>query len=98
MFGKYGRRPKLSLETTGQDHKPSRWEGLAFTGAYVSAIAVATLVLVSSRSKLHSLGAWLVFIVFVACLTAIFLLFRKARARGDWHWRSSGRDTSLFNG
>ncbi|SDR51554.1 hypothetical protein SAMN05519103_04337 [Rhizobiales bacterium GAS113] len=71
--------------------KPWTLEGLVFCGAYVAAIAVAALVLVSSRAELRSAGAWLVFIVFVSCLTAIFALFRKARIAGGWQGRG-GRD------
>jgi hypothetical protein len=60
-------------------------ENLVFSGAYLVAIVVAAVVLVSSHGELRSARAWLVFIVFVACLTAIFALFRKARAQGGWH-------------
>jgi hypothetical protein len=57
-------------------------ESLVFSGAYLAAIAVAAVVLASSRGEVRSVGAWLVFIVFVACLTAILALFRKARVQG----------------
>jgi hypothetical protein len=64
--------------------RPWSLESLIFSGAYLAAVVIAAVVLVSSRGELHSAGAWLVFIVFVACLTAIFALFRKARTEGGW--------------
>jgi hypothetical protein len=72
------------------ERKPSKWEGKAFAAAYAFAVAVSAIVILSSRAEVHSLGAWLVFIVLVACLTAIFALFRKAER--EWSWRG-GRHT-----
>ena len=68
--------------------KLSRFEGLAFTGAYLFALALALSVLVSSKHEMRSLLAWAVFAVFAACLTGIFILYRKARRDGaaKRHW------------
>ena len=76
----------------GYGAKPASWEGWAFTGAYVFAVTVAAIVLLSSHGEARSLGAWVVFIVFTLCLTAIFALFCKAKTEGEWRWRD-GRDT-----
>jgi hypothetical protein len=87
MIHKYWFRPK----TIGYGASPSSWEGWAITGVYVAAVAIAAFVLLSSRSEAPSAGAWLVFIVLVLCLTAIFALFCKAKTEGEWRWRS-GKD------
>ncbi|MFI5010734.1 MAG: hypothetical protein ACHQAY_00140 [Hyphomicrobiales bacterium] len=86
MLHKYRFRPKTFGYAT-----PSTWEGWAFTGAYVFAVTIAFFVLLTSKHELRSIGAWVVFIIFVLCLTAIFVLFRKASAQGDWRLRS-GQD------
>jgi hypothetical protein len=78
--------------------RSGRWEGFAFTGAYVFALAVALLVLLSSKHETRSLLAWAVFAVFALCLTGIFLLYRWA-AKGntenrDWSGPAPGSDPS----
>jgi hypothetical protein len=81
--------------------KARRWEGIAFTGAYVFALAVALWVLLSSKHETRSLLAWLVFGVFALCMTGIFVLYRqaaKAEAKnGDWPGRTPGNDTSQYD-
>jgi len=77
MLHNYWFKPK------GFGYGPSpRAGGWAFTGAYVFAVTVAAIVLLSSHGEARSLGAWVVFIVFTLCLTAIFALFCKAKTRG----------------
>jgi hypothetical protein len=88
MLHKFWFKPR----PTGYGARPSSWEGWAFTGAYVFAVAVAAIVLLSSRGEARSVGAWAVFIIFTLCLTAIFALFCKAKTEGDWRWRS-GQDS-----
>jgi hypothetical protein len=78
-----------------------RWEGLAFGGAYVFALAVALLALLSSKHQTRSLLAWLVFIVFALCMTGIFFLYRKAAQAEEENENLSGptarNDTSQFD-
>ena len=76
----------------------SRWEGLAFMGAYAFAIGAATLVFLTTKADLRSLGAWLVFIVFALCMTGILVLYRKAAKTDDesknWSRPAARSDTS----
>jgi hypothetical protein len=79
MVGLFWLKPRLGRGAADQGSKPARWEGLAFTSAYVFALAVALSVLLSSKHETRSLLAWAVFIVFALCLTGIFLLYRRAK-------------------
>ena len=63
--------------------KSARWEGLAFTCAYIFAIGAAALVFLTTTADLRSLAAWLVFIVFALCMTGIFILYRHASKGED---------------
>ena len=75
----------------GYGWTPASWEGWVASLVYVGAVAVALAVMLGTRSDEHSVRAWIVFLVFVGCLTALFVLFCKAKTDGDWHWRD-GRE------
>jgi amino acid permease len=87
MIHKFWFKPK----EIGYGARPTTWEGWAFSGTYVAVIAIAAVVMLSSRHDVDSFGAWLVFGILVACLTVLFVLFCKAKTEGDWHWRN-GQD------
>jgi hypothetical protein len=76
---------------------PWHWEGLAFGGAYLFALAVGLTVLLSSKHETRSVLAWLVFIIFALCMTGIFLLYRRAAqagGNGNLSGPTAGNDTS----
>ena len=87
MLHRYWFKPKR----LGYGATPSSWEGWLATAIYVLAVLVAVVVMLTTKSDEHSLPAWIVFVVFVGCLTALFVLFCKAKTDGDWHWRD-GRE------
>jgi uncharacterized membrane protein len=87
MLHQFWFRPK----TIGYGATPSSWEGWLVSAAYIITIATALGVMLATKSDEHSLAAWFVFFIFALCLTAIFILFCKAKTEGDWHWRN-GRE------
>jgi uncharacterized membrane protein YbhN (UPF0104 family) len=84
MIHRFWFKPK----TIGYGATPSTWEGWAVTSAYIAVIATALVVMLATTSDQHSFTAWFVFCIFALCVTAIFVLFCKAKMRGDWHWRN----------
>lgn len=84
-------RPK----THGYGAAPTNWKGWAVIAVFMLATGLLTW-LVLLRPALESgrtdPGLIVVWLVMVAALVTVMLLFGKSKTDGDWKWRWGGKE------